>query len=432
MIINQIDIITLGCSKNLVDAEYLSKQLNQNGYIAKHNPEIVEGEIVVINTCAFIGDAKEESINTILQFVDAKNKKRLNKLYVMGCLSQRYLQELQKEIPEVDAFYGKFDWKRLISDLGKSYRSQYALERTISTPEHYAYLKISEGCSRTCAYCAIPIITGKHISRPMEDIIQEATILVKSGVKEIQLIAQDLTFYGLDLYKKNKLSELVSYLSDINDLKWIRLHYAYPALFPFDLLRVIKERDNVCNYLDIAFQHISDNMLNQMKRNISKKETFDLIGRIRTEVPDIHLRTTLMVGHPGETEEDFEELKDFIKEVKFERMGGFTYSNEEGTYSGMHYQDSISMDTKQHRLDELMSIQEKIALDIAEQKIGKVFKVIIDREENNYYIARTEYDSPEIDPEVLIEKNTLLKIGDFYNVEITGAQGFDLFSNVIS
>lgn len=430
MIRNQIDIITLGCSKNLVDSEYLSKQLNQNGYTIKHDPEFIEGEIVIINTCAFIGDAKEESVNTILQFVDAKNKRKLNKLYVMGCLSQRYLQELRKEIPEVDAFYGKFDWKNLIADLGKSYQPQYAFERTVSTPKHYAYLKISEGCNRTCAYCAIPIITGKYVSRPIQDIVQEAKNLVKSGVKEIQLIAQDLTFYGLDLYKKNSLSELVSNLSDIKGVEWIRLHYAYPALFPFDLLNVMKERDNVCSYLDIAFQHISDNMLGLMRRKISKKETYELIERVRTEVPGIHLRTTLMVGHPGETEKDFEELKDFVKEVKFERMGGFVYSNEEGTYADLHYQDSIPLVVKQNRLDELMSIQESIASDIAEQKIDKMFNVILDREEKDYYVARTEYDSPEIDPEVLIEKTTPLKIGDFYNVQITSAQGFDLFAKV--
>lgn len=430
MIKNRVDIITLGCSKNLVDSEKLIRQLTSSGYIVKHDSEKVEGEIVVINTCGFIGDAKEESVNMILQFADAKKKKHLRKLFVMGCLSERYLSELQKEIPEVDKFYGKFDWNTLINDLGKSYNSSLYLERELTTPDHYAYVKISEGCSRTCSYCAIPIITGKHISRPMEDIILETKKLTKKGVKEIQLIAQDLTFYGLDTSKKNKLPELVERLSDIKELEWIRLHYAYPALFPDDLLRVMRERENVCKYLDIAFQHISDNMLKKMRRNITKKETYDLIDKIRSNVPGIHLRTTLMTGHPGETQNDFEELLQFIEDVRFERLGGFPYSDEDGTYSNLHYNDDIADDIKQERMEKMMRMQEKIANEISCQKVGKTYKVIIDREENEHYIGRTEFDSPEVDTEVLIAKEEILDIGNFYNIEITDTQGFDLFGRI--
>ncbi|MCD7972404.1 MAG: 30S ribosomal protein S12 methylthiotransferase RimO [Candidatus Azobacteroides sp.] len=428
---NRIDIITLGCSKNLVDSEKLIRQFTANGYIVKHEAPQVEGEIVIINTCGFIGDAKEESVNTILQFMDAKKKRKINKLFVMGCLSERYLNELQQEIPEVDKFYGKFDWNNLITDLGKSYNSNLALEREITTPSHYAYLKISEGCSRTCSYCAIPIITGKHISRPIEEIVTETKKLVQQGVKEVQLIAQDLTFYGLDIYRKNKLAELLKRLSDIKELEWIRLHYAYPALFPYEILSVIKERENICNYLDLALQHVSDNMLTLMRRNISKNDTYNLIKRIRAEVPGIHIRTTLMVGHPGETESDFNELKEFVAEMRFERLGGFAYSHEENTYSATHYQDTIPSEVKQKRLDEIMFLQEKIAQEISDNKIGKNFRVIIDKEESDYYIGRTQFDSPEIDPEVLIEKNGILKIGEFYQVEIFDTQGFDLFGRII-
>ena len=427
---NEINIITLGCSKNLVDSERLIHRLISAGYTVKHDPPKVEGEIAVINTCGFIGDAKEESINTILQLVEAKKRKRLKKLFVMGCLSERYLTELQKEIPEVDKFYGKFDWTGLIEDLGKSYHASLGLDRELTTPPHYAYIKISEGCSRTCAYCAIPIITGKHISRPIEDIIFEARQLIDKGVKEIQLIAQDLTFYGLDTYKENKLPELVEKLSDINGLDWIRLHYAYPALFPDDLLGIMRERDNVCKYLDIAFQHISDNMLKLMRRNITKRETYELIEKIRKSVPDIHLRTTLMVGHPGETRKDFDELVQFVKDVRFERLGGFVYSNEEGTYSDIHYRDDISPERKREELEEIMSVQEEIATEISRQKIGKTYKVIIDREEEDYYVGRTEFDSPEVDPEVLIEKKRHLKIGNFYPCRIIDNQGFDLFGEI--
>lgn len=428
---NRIDVITLGCSKNLVDSELLMKQLLANGYTVKHDPEESEGEIVVINTCGFIGDAKEESINMILEFAEAKKQRKLNKLFVMGCLTERYMDELKIEIPEVDKFYGKFNWKTLISDLGKSYNQDLSLDRSITTPDHYAYLKISEGCNRTCSYCSIPIMTGKHQSRPMEEIEEEVKRLVACGVKEFQVIAQDLSFYGYDNYKEAKLPELIQRIAKIEGVEWIRLHYAYPARFPYDLLRVIRENDNVCKYLDIALQHVSDNMLTRMRRNISKQETYDLLKRIREEVPGIHLRTTLMVGHPGETKKDFEELKQFVEDAAFERMGAFPYSHEDGTYAYEHYKDNVPDAVKQQRMDELMSLQEIIAIKGNESKIGNTLKVIIDRQDDDYYIGRTEYDSPEVDPEVLINKNKMLNIGEFYNVKITGAQAFDLYGKVI-
>lgn len=428
MIKNKIDIITLGCSKNLVDSELLMRQLTANGYAVEHDPQHPKGEIVVINTCGFIGDAKEESINTILSFAEAKKQKKLKKLFVMGCLSERYRQELTEEIPEVDRFYGKFDWKTLIVDLGKSYRCDLQLDRTLSTPNHYAYLKISEGCDRTCAYCSIPLITGKYVSRPMEEIEEEVRLLVNKGVKEFQLIAQDLTYYGIDRYKKMMLPELVERVADIEGVEWIRLHYAYPAHFPMDLLRVMRECDKVCNYLDIALQHISDRMLKMMRRNITKQETLELIYRLREEVPGIHLRTTMMVGHPGETEEDFAELLEFVKQFRFERLGAFPYSHEEGTYADKHYVDMIPAETKQKRMDMLMNLQEEISLEINEAKVGKTLKVIIDREEPDYFIGRTEFDSPEVDGEVLIEKNRPLETGSFYDVNITSALPFDLMA----
>lgn len=428
---NRIDIITLGCSKNLVDSEMLMKQLLTNGYTVKHDPENVEGEIVVVNTCGFIADAKEESINTILGFVQAKKDRKIGKLYVMGCLSERYLSELQTEIPEVDKFYGKFSWKNLLSDLGKSFQQDYASSRAITTPKHYAYLKISEGCNRTCSYCSIPIMTGKHQSRLIEDIESEVKDLVSQGVKEFQVIAQDLTYYGLDVYKKNMLPALIERISDIEGVKWIRLHYAYPANFPLDLLRVMRERDNVCKYLDIALQHISDNMLTKMRRNITKQETLDLIRTIRKEVPGIHLRTTLMVGHPGESDADFKELINFVIDNRFERMGAFPYSNEDGTYAYGHYTDNIPPEIKQSRMDELMVIQEKISSEINDSKIGRIFDVIIDKEDSDYYIGRTEFDSPEVDPEVLISKDQKINTGEIYKVEIVGALPFDLFGKIV-
>ncbi|HBG79758.1 MAG TPA: 30S ribosomal protein S12 methylthiotransferase RimO [Porphyromonadaceae bacterium] len=427
---NRIDVITLGCSKNLVDSELLMRQLVANGYTVEHDPADPKGDIAVINTCGFIGDAKEESVNMILEFAEAKKTNRLKKLFVMGCLSERYMNELQNEIPEVDKFYGKFAWKNLISDLGKSYYKDLEFDRSLSTPPHYAYVKISEGCDRTCSYCSIPIMTGKYKSRPLEEIEEEVRRLVSQGVREFQLIAQDLTYYGLDRYKQMRLPELVERVADIKGADWIRLHYAYPAHFPIELLRVVRERENVCNYLDIALQHISDNMLGRMRRNITKQQTIDLIARFREEVPGIHLRTTMMVGHPGETEQDFEELLEFVRETRFERLGAFPYSHEEDTYCDNNYTDDVPPGLKQERMNVLMDVQESIAVTINESKVGKTLKVIIDREDPDYYVGRTEFDSPEVDGEVLIEKQSPLRTGEFYEVKITSAMPFDLIGIV--
>lgn len=427
-----IDIITLGCSKNLVDSEQLIRQLEEEGYSVAHDPEKPCGDIAVINTCGFIGDAKEESINMILEFAQAKEEGELEQLYVMGCLSERYLKELAIEIPQVDKYYGKFNWKELLADLGKSYHREIEPERTLTTPNHFAYLKISEGCDRKCSYCAIPIITGRHISRPIEDILDEVKYLVSRGVKEFQVIAQELTYYGIDLYKKQVLPELIERMADIPGVEWIRLHYAYPAHFPEDLFRVMREKKNVCNYMDIALQHISDKMLKLMRRHVSKAETYELIERFRKEVPGIHLRTTLMVGHPGETEEDFEELKEFVRKVKFDRMGAFAYSEEESTYSAENYTDDIPEEIKQQRLGELMMIQQDIATELSANKIGQKLKVIIDRLEGDYYIARSEFDSPEVDPEILIHcADNNLKVGEFYNIEVIDSDEFDLYGKII-
>lgn len=429
---NTIDIITLGCSKNLVDSEHLMRQLEEAGYHVTHDAERPQGEIAVINTCGFIGDAKEESINMILEFAQAKEEGLLKKLYVMGCLSERYLKELAIEIPQVDKFYGKFNWKELLHDLGKNYQEELHNERVLTTPAHYAYLKISEGCDRKCSYCAIPIITGRHVSRPMEEILQEVRYLVDRGVKEFQIIAQELTYYGVDLYHKQMLPELVERIADIPGVEWIRLHYAYPAHFPTDLFRVMRERPNVCKYMDIALQHISDNMLQKMRRHVTKEQTYQLIENFRKEVPGIHLRTTLMVGHPGETEADFEELKEFVRKVRFDRMGAFAYSEEEGTFAANNYEDNISQEVKQARLDELMAIQQEISSELSAAKIGRQMKVIIDRVEGDYYIGRTEFDSPEVDPEELIERNgEQLIIGNFYQVEIVNSDDFDLYGHII-
>ena len=429
---NTIDIITLGCSKNLVDSEKLIRQLEANGYKVTHDSPKPQGEIAVINTCGFIGDAKEESINMILEFCEAKEEGKLKKLYVMGCLSERYLKELEVEIPQVDKFYGKFNWNELLADLGKAYQPEIAIERTLTTPKHYAYLKISEGCDRSCAYCAIPIITGKHTSRPMEEIIEEVKLLVSQGVKEFQVIAQELTYYGVDLYKSQKLPELIEKIAQVPGVEWIRLHYAYPTHFPEDLFRVMRENDNVCKYMDIALQHISDNMLSKMRRNVSKAETYALIEKFRKEVPGIHLRTTLMVGFPGETEEDFEELKEFVQKARFDRMGAFAYSEEEGTFAAQNYEDTIPQEVKQARLDELMAIQQGISAELSQAKIGQELKVMIDRKEGEYYIGRTQFDSPEVDPEVLIKAaGKRLLSGRFYQVLITDADDFDLYGKLI-
>lgn len=428
---NKVDIVTLGCSKNLVDSEQLMRQFAANGYKVEHDPHKINGEIVVVNTCGFIGDAQEESINMILELGEQKRQGRIGKLFVMGCLSERFLGELERELPEVDRFYGKFNWKELISDLGKAYHQDLANDRVLTTPPHYAYLKIGEGCDRTCSYCSIPIITGHYQSRPMEEIEREVRLLVDKGVKELQVIAQDLTFYGWDLYRRFALPELVERISDIPGVEWIRLHYAYPTRFPFDLLRVMRERENVCKYLDIALQHISDHMLEKMRRHITKEETYALIQRMREEVPGIHLRTTLMVGHPGETDEDFAELLDFVKRARFERMGAFAYSHEVGTYAYKHYEDDVPEEVKQERLDALMRAQEKISAEINAAKVGQELKVIVDREEEDFYVGRTQFDSPEVDPEMLISKERPLELGQFYQVRVTDAQAFDLYGSVL-
>lgn len=428
----KVDIITMGCSKNLVDSEQLMGLFEANGYTCTHDSENPDGEIVVVNTCGFIADAKEESINTILEFAQAKEEGRIEKLYVMGCLSERYLADLEKEIPEVDGWYGKFNYKQLLNDLQEnqiSDNNQYL--RHITTPSHYAYLKISEGCDRHCAYCAIPIITGKHQSRPMDEILDEVRFLVEKGVKEFQVIAQELTYYGVDLYGEQRIAELVERMADIKGVEWIRLHYAYPAHFPWDLLRVMREKKNVCNYLDIALQHISDHMLTRMRRNVSKAETMALIERLRKEVPGIHIRTTLMVGFPGETEDDFQQLVDFTKWARFERMGAFAYSEEDGTYSANHYEDDVPDDVKQQRLDRLMRVQQNISAELEAEKVGQVLHVIIDRLEGDYFVGRTEYCSPEVDPEVLIRAEKPLEIGSFYKVKITDSEEFDLYGIVV-
>lgn len=429
---NQIDIVTMGCSKNLVDSETLMKLFEDNGYHCVHDPKRPQGEIAVINTCGFIEDAKQESIDTILEFIQAKEEGRLRKLYVMGCLSQRYQKELEAEMPEVDKFYGKFNYKELLKELGKADVPACSGTRHLTTPHHYAYIKISEGCNRRCAYCAIPIITGKHVSRPIDEILDEVRQLVADGVKEFQIIAQELTYYGVDLDGKHHITELISRMADIPGVKWIRLHYAYPNQFPLDLLDVMREKPNVCKYLDIALQHISDNMLNRMHRHVSKQETIDLLKTIRERVPGIYIRTTLMVGFPGETQEDFHELLEFVRTQRFERMGAFAYSEEEGTYSANNYEDDVPAEVKQRRLDKLMILQQEISAEVEAEKVGKILKVIIDRKEGDYYIGRTEFCSPEVDPEVLIKAGEKrLRVGCFYNVKITQSEEFDLYGEVV-
>ena len=424
-----IDFITLGCSKNLVDSETLMGLFEAHGYHVTHDAEHPQGEIAVVNTCGFIEDAKQESIDTILELAQAKEEGHLKRLYVMGCLSERYLADLEKEIPEVDGWYGKFNYKQLLKDLDNLETLDCLdVHRKITTPKHYVYLKIAEGCDRHCAYCAIPLITGKHQSRPMQEILDEVRYLVSQGTKEFNVIAQELTYYGVDIDGQQHIAELIEQMADIEGVEWIRLHYAYPAHFPWDLLRVMREKKNVCNYLDIALQHISDHMLDRMKRHVTKEETYELIRRMRREVPGIHIRTTLMVGFPGETEEDFEELIAFTKWARFERMGAFAYSEEEGTYSAEHYQDDVPGEVKQRRLDKLMRVQQNISAELEAQKIGQTLRVIIDRIEGDWYIGRTEFCSPEVDPEVLIPAQEDLHIGEFYEVRITDAEEFDLYA----
>lgn len=429
---NTIDIITMGCSKNLVDSETLMGLFEANGYHCVHDSKNPQGEIAVVNTCGFIQDAKEESINTILQLAQAKEEGRLKKLYVMGCLSQRYQKELEQEIPQVDKYYGKFNYKQLLADLGSAVTKACDGPRHITTPHHYAYIKISEGCDRNCAYCAIPIMTGRHVSRPIDEILDEVRLLVANGTYEFQIIAQELTYYGIDIDGRQHIAELISKMADIKGVKWIRLHYAYPAHFPWELLNVMREKPNVCKYLDIALQHISDNMLTRMHRHVTKAETYELIDRLRKEVPGIHLRTTLMVGFPGETEEDFEELMEFTRKARFERMGAFAYSEEEGTYSADNYEDDVPEETKQRRLDKLMALQQRISAELEAEKVGKTMRVVIDRKEGNYYIGRTEYCSPEVDPEVLIpSEGKRLRVGQMYNVLITDSEEFDLYGKIV-
>ncbi|MBP3739010.1 MAG: 30S ribosomal protein S12 methylthiotransferase RimO [Muribaculaceae bacterium] len=425
---NHINVISLGCSKNLVDSEHLLRQLQAAGYTIEHNPSRVNGEIVVVNTCGFIADAQTESINTILELGQAKSEGRIRRLYVMGCLAERFMADLIQELPEVDKFYGKFNWSELLTDLGKSYRSDLADERILTTPGHYAYLKISEGCNRFCAFCAIPLITGRHHSVPIERLLAQVEHLVNKGVKEFNVIAQDLSSYGLDLYGEMRLPELVDRMAQIPGVEWIRLHYAYPTQFPYELLPVMARHDNVCNYLDIALQHISDKVLTNMRRHIGRRETLDLIARLRREVPGIHLRTTLMVGFPGEGEQEFDELMQFVREARFERMGAFAYSEEAGTYAAQHYSDDIPQDVKDDRLQQLMSLQEEISQEIQDEKVGQTLRVIIDREDDDYYVGRTQWDSPEVDPEVLIEKVRPLEVGQFYPVKVTQAYPFELLA----
>lgn len=430
----QVDFITLGCSKNLVDAERVMRQLEAAGWTCVHDPEEPKGEVCVINTCGFIGDAKEESVNMILQMAERKKKGKLRTLIVMGCLSERYRAELEAELPEVDAYYGKFDFSGILDVLGSPRDPRCpSFERKLTTPAHYAYLKISEGCNRMCSYCAIPLITGRHTSRPKAEILEEVKWLVSQGVKELNVIAQDLSSYGLDLEKRHMLPELVDEMAQIEGVEWIRLHYAYPTDFPEQLLDVMAKHSNVCKYLDIALQHCTDHMLSLMRRHITRAEQDALIKKIRERVPGIYIRTTLLVGHPGETEEDFEELKAWVKEMRFERMGCFAYSNEEGTYANKHYKDDIPQEVKEARASELMAIQQEISGELMAKLVGTTQRVIIDRIEGEYAIGRTQYDSPEVDCEVLIAvtADRLPVMGDFVNVKITKAEEFDLYGEII-
>jgi ribosomal protein S12 methylthiotransferase len=428
--IKRVNVITLGCSKNLVDSESLMLQLESNGFRVAHDSN-KPAEIVIINTCGFINDAKKESIETILQYEDLRNKNKIEKLFVFGCLSERYKENLEKEIPLVDKYFGVYDLKDLIESIGGHFKVELVGERSLTTPKHYAYLKISEGCDRTCSFCAIPLIKGKHQSRPIEDLVREAEFLIRKGVKEIILIAQDLSYYGIDIYKEPKLSELIDKLSDLKGLKWLRLHYTFPAKFPKDVIDVMKVKPNICKYMDIPVQHISDKILSNMRRGITKKQTYELIEYFRKEIPEMVLRTTLLVGHPGETDEDFNELVEFVRFAKFERLGVFTYSEEENTYSAINFKDDIPFSIKQSRMDEIMDIQREISNGLNVNKIGKSFKVIIDRKEGDYYVGRTEFDSPDVDNEVIVKSEKKnLRLGNFYNVKIKSADDFDLIGEI--
>jgi ribosomal protein S12 methylthiotransferase len=426
----KINVVTLGCSKNLVDSEVLLNQLSMDGFEVVHDSNDAS-DIVVINTCGFIGDAKEESVNTILSFVDAKSRGEIDKLYVMGCLSERYKTDLEKEVPEVDRFFGKFDMRAIVSELKATYRPEFIYERKITTPSHFAYLKISEGCNRVCAFCAIPGMTGKHKSKSMDDLVKEAKYLAKKGVKEILLIAQDLSYYGIDLYGKGMLAELIQRVSEVDGIEWIRLHYLYPTKFPMDILPLFKSVSKLCKYIDIPLQHSSNNVLKQMLRHVTTEETEALLEKIKAEVPEIAIRTTMLVGHPGETEEDFGQLLSFVSKHRFDRLGAFTYSHEEGTYGYQKYKDIIPEDVKNARQEKLMNVQQIISAQLNAAKVGQTLKVIVDREDDEFYVGRTEFDSPEVDGEVLISKEIPLKKGQFVQVEITGAEEFDLYGKVV-
>lgn len=428
---DKVSVITLGCSKNLVDSEVMMNQLQHGGYDVKHDKWSKERNIVIVNTCGFIDRAKEESINTIMEYAEAKSNGKIEKLYVTGCLSQRYKDNLELEIPEVDAFFGTMELPRLLKTLKVDYKHELIGERLLSTPSHYAYMKISEGCNRTCSFCAIPLMRGKHISRPIEELVDEAKKLAAKGVKELMLIAQELTFYGLDIYKKRRLPELMAELSKVEGIEWIRLHYAYPAQFPMEIIDAIADNEKVCNYLDMPLQHASDAVLTAMRRNITNAQTRELIEKIRERVPDIAIRTTMLVGYPNETEQDFEDLKSFISDMRFERLGVFTYSHEESTRA-FNAEDNISAEVKAERAAELMSIQEEISRDLNEKKVGKTFKVLFDRKEGGHFIGRTEYDSPEVDNEVLVDaKSQYVRVGDFAKVKIIRAEEFDLYGEIV-
>ncbi|MBA4409193.1 MAG: 30S ribosomal protein S12 methylthiotransferase RimO [Odoribacter sp.] len=427
----KINVVTLGCSKNLVDSEVLLNQLSMDGFEVVHDSNDTDSDIVVINTCGFIHDAKEESVNTIMEFVGAKGRGEIEKLYVMGCLSERYKLDLEKEVPEVDKFFGKFDMKAVVSELKATYRPEFIYERKITTPSHFAYLKISEGCNRVCAFCAIPGMTGKHKSKSLEDLVKEAKYLAKKGVREILLIAQDLSYYGIDLYGKGMLAGLIQKIAEIDGIEWIRLHYLYPTKFPMDILPLFNSIPKLCKYIDIPLQHSSNNVLKHMLRHVTTEETDALLLKIKEEVPGIAIRTTMLVGHPGETEDDFEQLKRFILKHKFDRLGTFTYSHEEGTYGYQKYKDDVPEEFKQARQEELMGIQQIISSQMNAAKVGQILKVIIDREDDEFFVGRTEYDSPEVDGEVLISKEVPLKKGQFYQIEITGSEEFDLYGRII-
>jgi ribosomal protein S12 methylthiotransferase len=427
---NKVNIVTLGCSKNLVDSEVLLTQLRGNGIDAVHESKTDDAKVVVINTCGFIDNAKQESIDTILRYVDAKEEGIVDKVYVTGCLSQRYKDDLEKEIPNVDAWFGTRDLSRMLKVFNANYKQELIGERILTNPSHYAYLKISEGCDRPCSFCAIPLMRGGHISRPIDELVLEAKNLAKQGTKELLLIAQDSTYYGLDIYKKRNLAELLQRLSDVNGIEWIRLHYAFPAGFPMDVLDVMAERSNICNYLDIPLQHASSRMLQSMRRGITREKTEELLERVRTKVPGIAIRTTMIAGHPGESEQDYQEMLDFVERSRFDRLGVFTYSHEDNTHS-FTMKDDVPDDVKQERMEAVMELQQSISLELNKGKIGQTFKVMVDRKEGGNFIGRTESDSPEVDNEVIIESQDYLRIGDFVNVTIKSASEFDLTGDLM-